>query len=635
MKKWLMIGSMAVFLSILCSAGYANDVGVARIGLLEGDVLVLTEDTDNEWVAATINLPLMSGDRMWVPQGGKAEIQFIGRTYLRADENTEVRLKQVRFQKNSRTIQIAVPEGNVYVAYRSLMEQDSLFQVDTPIASVIAYEDARYAVRIRDDGYTEVSVFSGAVHIHSPYGNTRIVRGEMISIGPDQYAEVSPLGPRSDWIRWNQSRDAQLAESRSSSRYLPPELDVYSSDFDQYGRWEYVSDYGYVWTPRVIVRGWAPYRHGRWVWMRGDYVWISYEPWGWAPYHYGRWAFRVGIGWFWVPPVRAVYWSPGFVAWVYTPTYISWVPLAPGEVYYGYGYYGPHSVNLTTVNVRNIQVTNVYVNARVENAVTIVHRETFLTGRPVRVVDAPPNPFIGGRISLGRPDIRPVKETIRPLPEKVVHPRILPPPRVIEKARRSGLDDRPAASRKEISLFREGKPGTSLPVRKLDRPRPVGAPKVELWPKEVHTVPPAKIPERHDIAPREQMRIPAERRDIQRKTEEYPVIERKPVSRPDKGIGRERFIQKESGDVQKIQPMTRERVDMRPKEEPRDVGKVPHYEDKARQQHDRGRMHSVEPRGADKHVPSETKRMDAPIGRQQGEKGRGPSLSPMPGRFSQ
>ena len=147
-------------------------------------------------------------------------------------------------------------------------------------------------------------------------------------------------------------------------------------------------EYGRVWTPRVVVSvGWAPYRVGRWIWRGGDYVWVSYEPWGWAPYHYGRWAFVASVGWCWVPPVRgAVYWGPGFVGWVQTPTYVSWVPLAPGEIYYGHGYYGPHSVNITNVNITNIQVTKVvYKNIHVHNAVTVIHHDTFVTGKHVEV----------------------------------------------------------------------------------------------------------------------------------------------------------------------------------------------------------------------------------------------------------
>jgi hypothetical protein len=68
------------------------------------------------------------------------------------------------------------------------------------------------------------------------------------------------------------------------------------------------------------------------------------------------------------------------VGWIVTPTYVAWVPLAPGEVYYGYGYYGPGSVNIINVNVNTVFVNRTYVNARVNNSVTVVQRGTFGTG---------------------------------------------------------------------------------------------------------------------------------------------------------------------------------------------------------------------------------------------------------------
>ena len=118
------------------------------------------------------------------------------------------------------------------------------------------------------------------------------------------------------------------------------------------------------------------------------------------------------IGWCWVPPVRgAVHWGPGYVGWVVTPTHVSWVPLAPREIYYGRGHYGPHSVNITNVNVTNINVEKVvYKNVKVTNAVTVIHRDTFVTGRHVDV-KVQENPFLREKVHVGRPNIQPERAT--------------------------------------------------------------------------------------------------------------------------------------------------------------------------------------------------------------------------------
>ena len=207
----------------------------------------------------------------------------------------------------------------------------------------------------------------------------------MLAVGEDGYAELSPAPPPDDWQRWNAQRDRIVLARGNSYGHLPEELRAYSSDFDAGGRWVNVPEYGYCWTPTVVViADWAPYRHGRWVWRGGDYVWVGYEPWGWAPYHYGRWAFAANIGWLWVPPARGdVYWAPGYVGWVRTGDHVAWVPLAPRETYYGYGNHGRYSTNITNVNINQVRVTNVYRNVNVTNSITVVNQTTFLTGPSV------------------------------------------------------------------------------------------------------------------------------------------------------------------------------------------------------------------------------------------------------------
>jgi hypothetical protein len=252
------------------------------------------------------------------------------------------------------------------------------------------------------DGATEVSVLKGYVYAESRAGATRVSAGNTLTIRSENNAEVAPIGSPDAWEHWNTDRDRELTAWGESSRYLPDELHEYSSDFDRNGQWDYTGDYGYVWAPTAVPVGWAPYSYGSWIWIRGSYVWIDYNPWGWAPCHYGRWVFIGGRGWRWVPPtVGGVYWGPGYVGWVVTPTYVAWVPLAPGEIYYGYGYYGPGSVNITNININTVVVNRTFFNARVNNSVTVVQRGTFGTGRHERV-KIKENPFLEARQQPGQ-----------------------------------------------------------------------------------------------------------------------------------------------------------------------------------------------------------------------------------------
>ena len=377
MKRLMMMFLISLILLPPVYAG-ASDLGGIRFSFIRGDVQVRTEDTD-DWVPASINMPLREGDRIWVPEDGMAELQAKDGSYLRLADRSALEI--LTLDRDS--YQTYLTEGRLYANFRG--SKDSLLQIDTPTSSVRAHERSKFNVDVLERGPVNVSVFQGEVYVENRDGSIKVASGEVLSLGDGTDSEKSSLGSPDEWERWNWDRDRKIAERRPPSRYLPDELQPYSNDFHDNGRWVQTPDYGYVWTPTVSVSvGWAPYRSGRWVWIGGDYVWVSYEPWGWVPYHYGRWAFAASIGWCWVPPARgAVYWGPGYVGWVYTSKHVAWVPLAPREVYYGRGDYGPHSVNITNVNVTNVHVDKVvYKNVRVNNAVTTVNHDTFVRGKP-------------------------------------------------------------------------------------------------------------------------------------------------------------------------------------------------------------------------------------------------------------
>ncbi len=451
---------MLISLLLLFPAfSHSQNLGDLRISLIEGDVQIRTEDT-GDWVPTSINMPLMEGDRIWVPEGGKTELQLRDGTYLRLGEGSALEI--LTLDRDS--TQFYLTEGHVYANFKG--QRGSFLQMDTPVSSIRVYDRSIFKVDLSGDGLNQISVLKGSVDVESRNGKTTVKSGYILTLKDETYAELSPLGPPDDWERWNIDRDSRLAERRPPPSYLPEELYAYSSDFETYGRWVYVREYGYVWRPTVVVSvGWAPYRIGRWVWVRGDYVWISYEPWGWVPYHYGRWAFVASFGWCWVPPVRGtVFWGPGFVAWVRTPTYVAWVPLGPREIYYGRGHYGPHSVNITHVNVTNIQVNKVvYKNIHIHNAVTVVHHDTFVKGKHVDV-KIRENPFLKEKISVVGPDIKHERTTVMPVIKEV--PQAKRPPQPIREIKVKEIKQkRPLVRQREASVLRPQSPPKEMTLK--------------------------------------------------------------------------------------------------------------------------------------------------------------------------
>jgi len=455
-SKWTAF-LLSIILLLPVSSYAALDL--MRISLLEGEVQIYTEET-GEWVPASINMPLKEGDRIWAADRGRVELNMKDGAYLRLDQKSA--LEVLTLEKDS--CQLHLSTGHLFVNYRD--KDNAFLQIETPESSLRAYEKSKFRIDVFDSGRTEITNFRGTIYAESREGRTQIEKGRTLYITERGDAEFGPLPPADEWEKWNRQRDTKLAEWKPPSKYLPGELRSYSRDLDENGRWVYVEEYGQVWTPNVVISvGWAPYRVGRWVWIGGDYTWVSYEPWGWAPYHYGRWAFVGHIGWCWVPPVRgAVYWGPGYVGWVVTPTYVSWVPLAPREVYYGRGNYGPHSVNITKVNVTNVNVEKVvYKNVNVTNAVTVIHRETFVTGKRLDV-KVQENPFHRERVHVGRPDIQPERTTKMPVVREVSQDK-KPPAPIREVKVKEIKENRPLVRQKEASVLRPEAPPREMKVK--------------------------------------------------------------------------------------------------------------------------------------------------------------------------
>jgi len=462
-SRILMLVLSLAFLPALASA---DDLGRVRVSLVQGDVQVNSQE-GGEWFPVSVNTPLREGDRLWVPPGGRSEIQVQGGVFVRLDEATSFDFLALE----DKSLQFYMEEGRAY--FNNRQYGLDYIQIDTPLSSIGCYDNAIVSLEVNETGAMELSVLRGYALAETRNGKIRVSAGNALSIGEDLAADLYPLGQPDEWTAWNRERDNMLAYSGESRRYLPAELDEYVSDFESNGRWQYTADYGYVWSPSVAVSvDWAPYRIGRWVWYGGNYVWISYEPWGWAPYHYGRWAFVNRVGWCWVPPRRgSVFWSPGYVAWVRTATYVSWVPLAPGEVYYAYGNYGPASVNITNVTINNTIILKNLRNVNVRNAVTVMHRDAFLHGRKVdfRVQE---NPFKRSDVGFGPPRTRPDRAVLAPVIKNVPVAKMPPPrirsvnPELLRKERRLVRDERG-------SVFAPGRQVREMPAVRGAAPRPV------------------------------------------------------------------------------------------------------------------------------------------------------------------
>jgi hypothetical protein len=211
-----------------------------------------------------------------------------------------------------------------------------------------------------------------------------------------------------EFDRWSATRrDERLGTA--STQYLPSELSVYASTFDQYGTWRYDDTEGAVWYPTVRA-DWRPYSVGYWrTYPAWGEFWIGGDPWGWPTHHYGHWGFSFSFGWYWRP---APVWGPAWVYWAYSPGYVSWCPLGR----YGYPVFG------------HFGVRGHYYGNHVDpwRGWTVVPRHHYGSPTPVHRVAVDGrrlDPAARGAFTPGRPGAGPQRAVPRPTSSGVAVPR--------------------------------------------------------------------------------------------------------------------------------------------------------------------------------------------------------------------
>lgn len=300
-----------------------------RLAVAEGDVQIWRADGEDDWEKAQINLAMANGDTLYGGDGATVELQIGPSDFARMRGETQLTL----VDRDNGTPHFRLLEGE---ASFDLREGDAsrVMRIDTENANISVAGRGYYRLTASDDETTVAVRSNGRVTLTFANGRSRSVgSGQQVVIrgtGDGVDVEISPVGTKDTWDRWNDVRSEYYAKA-DSNRYLP--AGVYgAADLDGNGRWQQESSYGWVWIPTVPV-GWAPYSSGSWRWdpVYG-WTWVDVAPWGWATSHHGRWV-HVRGHWAWAPGPRntRVVYAPALVSFSVASTGPSWVALGWGE----------------------------------------------------------------------------------------------------------------------------------------------------------------------------------------------------------------------------------------------------------------------------------------------------------------
>ena len=446
--------AVAAGVAILVFSGWASadpPSRVARLGNMTGAVS-FSPAGENDWVRATINRPLTTGDRLWADVGARAEIQ-VGGAMIRMNAGTGISVLNL----DDRIAQLQLTQGTLNVRVRRL-EPNQVFEVDTPNLAFTLRQPGEYRIDVDSDGNaTTIVVRKGQGEVYGE-GAAYVVDSRQpyrfTGTGLREYQYVD--APRLDeFDRWSSDRDRSYDNS-ASARYVSQDVVGYQ-DLDAHGTWRVDAAYGNVWIPTRVAADWAPYRDGHWAWVDPwGWTWVDDAPWGFAVSHYGRWTNMRGT-WGWVPgPVRTrAYYAPALVAFVGGNNFqltissgnvggVAWFPLGPREVYQpsyvvSRGYFENINQSNTVINntvinnyYNNSNVTNVvYANRQVPGAVVAVPTTTFVQSQPVAraVVRVTPAMVASAPVAIV-PLVAPTERSVR----GAAGPGDKPPPRVFERS---------------------------------------------------------------------------------------------------------------------------------------------------------------------------------------------------------
>jgi len=409
--KWMLgvaAGTLGLLmLSLGAPAAQATERGaqadppgrVGRIVEMQGNVSRYDAD-EGRWSDAERNRPLTTGDRLSTAGDARVELR-VGSTVLRLGGGTELEVLRLDDER----LAFELHDGELALRVRT-GEKAAEIEVVTREARLLPLRAGHYRIDRQGD-----VTFAGAWR-----GDLRVDGPRRLTASTGQRLELS-RDERSNELRhvWRGLPDDAfaswvLAEDRHDERqartdHVSPEM-TGAEDLDRWGSWDRHPEYGAVWTPREVAVGWAPYRHGRWVWVSPwGWTWVDEARWGFAPFHYGRWVYW-GQRWCWAPGgyVHRPVYAPALVAWVGGSGFsvsvhvggpaVGWVPLAPRERYVPYYRATPVYIDRVNLNPRFQPRQRqpgqpvptgpiAYSNQGVPGAVTVVPRDVLVRREPV------------------------------------------------------------------------------------------------------------------------------------------------------------------------------------------------------------------------------------------------------------
>src|SRR5215831_4209263 len=122
----------------------------ARLSFISGTVSFQPGSVE-DWVPATLNRPMTTGDRLWTEAGSRAELHF-GSAAVRMNGRTN--LTVLNLDDGAAQFQVSV--GAVSVRLRRLVDGEA-FELDTPQMALTLLRPGEYRIEVNEQGDTTIA----------------------------------------------------------------------------------------------------------------------------------------------------------------------------------------------------------------------------------------------------------------------------------------------------------------------------------------------------------------------------------------------------------------------------------------------------------------------------------------------
>ena len=285
----------------------------ARVSYMDG-LATYEASGDVDWNELTLNLPLVSGDRIMARPDSRIEVELGDGNVVRISGETDIVFPELAKKKTV----LKIHEGDLILRVKDTRG----VLVELEQASVKIRKKGLYRIQVAPDGSIRLVVHEGRAEVSSRHGKERVETGHELLLDGRRIGIQALVRDLDEFEQWSGGRDAVMVSNRSTG-YLGGIHFPGSDDLDSHGHWAHYGTFGHVWVPDASA-GFVPFRMGRWCHLSSGLTWVSHEPWGWLPYHYGRWIYYGPTSrWAWVPGgfnrYRAAtadfFWGRDYVGW--------------------------------------------------------------------------------------------------------------------------------------------------------------------------------------------------------------------------------------------------------------------------------------------------------------------------------